>query len=407
MEQKLLTYGLRENKLWHILDVENGLACNCYCPNKDCRLPLIAKNNEANVKAPHFAHSPGVECFGAYESALHLMAKEVLKTSRSIRTPDFHYDYDNVNTHSLYQAGQVIEFEFVDIEAVPDDAKNREVKPDAIGFKGSSRLFIEFAKTHFVDEDKKEKLKKINVPTVELNISNLILDPEAVRQFILSKANLIYWIINPKLDKKYREEQILLEEQKKQIEEQNKQRQEEERLAKEKKIVDDKIKSDLIAKEKYLNFEKEGTHKICQMINGIPKGCPIIKDELEKLKATEYHEHEVLKQIIDGKFWDGEYHYSHINLSEDNLDDTNTEKPYIIIEDAKHYYGSAQNSTNRTQQETENSVIFFKGSNSIKEILEFNGNCSRCSFKVEILEIDNGRFSICGYENRMKRWGKH
>lgn len=405
MQEKLLTYGLLENKPINVLDVKTGLACGCICPG--CKKQLIAKNDKDNQRAPHFSHYPGVECFGAYESALHLMAKEVLAASMKIRTPDFHFDYDNTNTDSLYKEGMVIEFESVDIEEVPEEALNREVKPDAIGFIGNSRLFIEFAKTHFVDEGKKEKLKIINVPTVELDISNLILDPEAVRQFLLSETNLIYWIINPKLDKKYEEEQRILVEKRKLIEDQAKQLKEEEQLAKEKKLIDDKIKSDQIAKEKYLNFEKDGTHKICPIINGIPKGCPIIKEELEKLKSTKYYGHEILKQIIDGKFWDGEFYYKHLNiLSEDDLKENEIEKPYILIDDVKYYYGDEQKSTDRNPQETENSLVFFKGSTFIKETLEFNSNCGRCSFNVEILEIGNDHFSICSYVSRMNKWGK-
>ena len=49
-----LLYALEKStdNLVYIKDVENGLKCNCYCP--ECKKPLIAKNGgNENLKDTH------------------------------------------------------------------------------------------------------------------------------------------------------------------------------------------------------------------------------------------------------------------------------------------------------------------------------------------------------------------
>ncbi len=88
MKKPLLTYGLSKAGLKHISDVPNGLKCDCVCPNKECGKPLIARNRSSEHKEIHFAHAPGADCGKAYESAIHLLAKEVFKELMEIRTPN-------------------------------------------------------------------------------------------------------------------------------------------------------------------------------------------------------------------------------------------------------------------------------------------------------------------------------
>ena len=74
MNKNLLTYALdSSNKLKHVDAVENGMACGCVCPC--CKEKLMAKNG-GTKRMHHFAHASGVDCEGAYETMLHLLAKE-------------------------------------------------------------------------------------------------------------------------------------------------------------------------------------------------------------------------------------------------------------------------------------------------------------------------------------------
>lgn len=74
-----LTYALdspnSSGKLVNIDEVENGNACNCFCPA--CHEPLIAKNN-GEIREHHFAHKSGTECEHAYESMLILSAEKMI-----------------------------------------------------------------------------------------------------------------------------------------------------------------------------------------------------------------------------------------------------------------------------------------------------------------------------------------
>ena len=80
-----LTFALDESDaLVHVDDVTKGNNCKCHCPH--CGAPLCAKN-AGQWREHHFAHAHGHECEGAYESQLHLLAKEVLQEAGRIMLP--------------------------------------------------------------------------------------------------------------------------------------------------------------------------------------------------------------------------------------------------------------------------------------------------------------------------------
>lgn len=73
-EAHMLTYAIaNDGHFVYIDEVKTGQECCCICPA--CKEPLIAKN-KGRVRVHHFAHQSGTECNLAYESMLHLLAKE-------------------------------------------------------------------------------------------------------------------------------------------------------------------------------------------------------------------------------------------------------------------------------------------------------------------------------------------
>jgi hypothetical protein len=71
-------------RLLHISEVKgNGLACECVCPS--CHSKLIA--NQGKIKAHHFAHYSDRACVFAYETMLHLLAKQVIADRKEVLLP--------------------------------------------------------------------------------------------------------------------------------------------------------------------------------------------------------------------------------------------------------------------------------------------------------------------------------
>lgn len=73
-ESHMLIYAIsNDGRFVNVDEVQTGQDCNCICPA--CKEPVVAKNNGL-VRVHHFAHQSGSECDLAYESMLHLLAKE-------------------------------------------------------------------------------------------------------------------------------------------------------------------------------------------------------------------------------------------------------------------------------------------------------------------------------------------
>ena len=101
MQPVLLSWALQGVEIKHIDEVENGLKCNCVCPQ--CNGPLIARNR-GEIKRSHFAHTTDTFCAGAEETALHLAAKHIIYNSSDILTPEyefFHKVEDEFPEHTL------------------------------------------------------------------------------------------------------------------------------------------------------------------------------------------------------------------------------------------------------------------------------------------------------------------
>ena len=93
-KERLLTYTYdKGGNLIHIDSVENGNNCGCTCPH--CKEPLCAKNR-GEIQTHHFSHQSGTDCEGAYETAVHLLAKKILVECKKLRV-----FYDNGERETL------------------------------------------------------------------------------------------------------------------------------------------------------------------------------------------------------------------------------------------------------------------------------------------------------------------
>lgn len=386
MEQ-LLTYGLLNNELKHISEVENGLACNCICPNPNCKHPLVAKNNPSNIKAGHFAHHSGKECGGAIETALHLLAKTILLKTKKIRIPKYHFDYNPSNEKSVFRASREIVFEniFLEKQIIINGDK---IIPDAICEINNKQVFIEFANTHFVDEKKKTKLKQLGTACVEINLKEQILDEESLNKFLLSDTPHKYWIVNNRLDLEYNTEKFKrLEKEKERLDAEKKLLENQEIIEKKKREEVEKREFDNdYKKRKYQN--KKQFKLLLADENGKVSHCPLKKDSIKVYTTSPFYRHPILKQIIDGEYWNGEFYGR-----------TPNGKNIYVGKNKITVFPPNDRLDEQSETEKKMNNFLFAGLQEIYKTMrnsEF-GNCVNCKFYIDSFYIENKDYNVCAH----------
>lgn len=173
-----LTYAVGENShLVHVDDVPNGEACGCTCPK--CGSKLIAKN-KGQHNQHHFAHVMENGCIKPEESALHLMAKEILSEHKKIMLPQ-----------NPFQVAAVRLFQSVEVESYD---KELSLRPDCVGDTDGQKLWVEFKRSHEVDTDKAAKIKSAKIECVEIDINKCPLDPLKMKEFLEGSSEDRQWI---------------------------------------------------------------------------------------------------------------------------------------------------------------------------------------------------------------------
>lgn len=187
------------------LDVPLGKACGCVCPG--CREPLIAKHCVGGKTVPHFAHQNTSDCPTGYVTALHKAAIQLILDRRKVYVPDYLALYHGQDRYGgghtvakrvvwaqeLPLTGAKAEVPFLD-ESLPEF----KVVPDVLAESSIGLLNIEVAVTHFVDEAKRAKLKRLGLATVELDLADLDRVDFGVLEDILFRPNeRIRWVYNP------------------------------------------------------------------------------------------------------------------------------------------------------------------------------------------------------------------
>ncbi len=197
MEIKL-PYGLRDDKLLTIEDVESGLKCNCVCPT--CKKRLIARKGE--IKEHHFAHDKGDDCGQGVETAIHIISKEFIKDAKYFTTPPIYYP----NTKVV-----IINESQVPIESVTLESKVGSIVPDiVITSVAGKQLLVEITVTHKVDYRKYQKIRSMKFSAVEVLAGHLMRRMYSEKKYFLTdkdyKTALIEesthkkWINNPRAE---------------------------------------------------------------------------------------------------------------------------------------------------------------------------------------------------------------
>ncbi len=203
-------YGTDFTEYIYIEDAQRGEKYFCI----GCKRPVIARKGK--VKRHHYAHKanndPNVKkCTYSDETYRHKLAKEFLQIENRIKVPSIYksaplgseekprlvspsifvypskilietYIYEDDNGEIKWTKSSIVE------------NRNLVIKPDAIFFNELNKpiLLVEFAATHKINAEKKAKLFRLGINTVQINIPKS--SPEDIRQAIITtqKTNWIY-----------------------------------------------------------------------------------------------------------------------------------------------------------------------------------------------------------------------
>lgn len=193
-----IAYGCLDGELVHVSRVERGLKCNCSCPS--CGNALIARKGPK--KADHFAHTPGTDCSGAAESALHILAKQIISNLPSISVPEYTYKRTKSFRNGIFIAHEQLLAKggSVQIETVKTEVHHGSYKPDIEIFTQGKRLVVEVAVTHKVEKKKLRLFRKHDVPAIEIRFleEHALLNVEELRELIQSDNGIKHWLYHPK-----------------------------------------------------------------------------------------------------------------------------------------------------------------------------------------------------------------
>lgn len=163
VKQLNLVYAMKGDKLVHISKVESGLKCNCTCPS--CNASLVARKGGKVMH--HFAHHNAELCSHGYETSLHLAAKEIITNAKKMWIPAVYLHFDSGRKTELIKSASEIEVEGVSLEKRLDN-----IIPDIVVTAGGKKLIIEIYVTHAIDKLKLQKIKELDISTIEIDLSH-------------------------------------------------------------------------------------------------------------------------------------------------------------------------------------------------------------------------------------------
>lgn len=172
-------YSTITNQIVHIDEAPNGGNCECVC--LDCNQPLGARHGSSNTH--HFYHMVTSNCKGGGETLLHLLTKEVISENNKIFIPNIVIKPDILSRQYGYPNSCNNNFKkellgnFYKIKEIKLEQQISNIQPDIISTliydNKEYELLIEIAVTHFIDDEKKEKLINLKKNCIEIDMSSL------------------------------------------------------------------------------------------------------------------------------------------------------------------------------------------------------------------------------------------
>lgn len=195
-----LPFGLKDGKMLEVSEVEKGRACGCVCPN--CNSPLQANKGQ---QRKYFSHDPRFRtenCENALETAIHMMAKQLLSENKLIKLPELIVKETYEHFYKKTEAEEIVE-EATEValeDVIEEDYEFEGFRPDLSARVNGNKFFIEIAVTHFVDQTKKKKIRDLGLPAIEIDLSkaNRLISKADLLDLVVQQTKGKKWISNPK-----------------------------------------------------------------------------------------------------------------------------------------------------------------------------------------------------------------
>lgn len=188
-----------------IREVERGKNCNCLCPS--CGRKVVTKKGP--IRRHHFAHSPKDKalspCSGGPETGLHRAAKQIIAAWSQLTLPELLFSMNVCDRFGrVTQISDAIPREHfrVDSSILPDVERcPGDWMPDVIlkGPKGEVR--IEIKVTNGISSDKKAKIDRDAIPTLEYDLSSFRATAgwtlASLEHALRTDPGIVSWVFHP------------------------------------------------------------------------------------------------------------------------------------------------------------------------------------------------------------------
>jgi len=198
--------------LVRVEDVPSGLACNCYCPTPGCGARFIAVHCTP-PRQSHFRHYEADDCEASYESAVHLLAKQILQREKRIMLPylDVRISRSIARVGTFGLKERLVERQLFRFDRAELEVRMNERIPDILLWKRDNdgkdhRLLVEIVVTHDISEEKLQWIRENDLATIKVYLGGVdqAITEEDLGQVLLKGrapwgGNVVYWAHHPKL----------------------------------------------------------------------------------------------------------------------------------------------------------------------------------------------------------------
>jgi len=200
MVDLLIPFGKRisDGRMVEASEVPNGSHCGCICPQ--CDRGLVAR--QGDIYRHHFAHEADAECEGARESAVHLMAKQILLQGADICLPMISAASYQFHVVPPGAAPCVV------FDSVGEEVRLPDMRPDIIGHSAAlGLLVVEIAYRHRCEADKLALIRAGRMLAIEIDVSDLpdVISADALRQSVCVNAPR-RWLYHAEVERCIQEE---------------------------------------------------------------------------------------------------------------------------------------------------------------------------------------------------------